>query len=138
MTGKSKATDGALDVVGLAAATAAVTAEIDRYWKDDTVEPGHGPVAAAAVRAYLAALPPPTGEPVAWMTDEQIQQWVDACNHEPAREALRHYLTLRSTIPCTCHPDDNPPRPCPKKYALSDCRSAAPPQVEPAEGETGE
>lgn len=27
--------------------------------------------------------------------------------------------------PCTCHPDDNPPRPCPKKYALTDCRAAA-------------
>ena len=27
--------------------------------------------------------------------------------------------------PCTCHPDDNPPKPCPKRYALSDCRAAA-------------
>ena len=27
--------------------------------------------------------------------------------------------------PCTCHPDDNPPVPCPKKYALSECRKAA-------------
>lgn len=27
--------------------------------------------------------------------------------------------------PCTCHPDDNPPRPCPRKYALSECRKAA-------------
>ena len=27
--------------------------------------------------------------------------------------------------PCTCHPDDNPPQPCPKKYALSECRKAA-------------
>lgn len=26
--------------------------------------------------------------------------------------------------PCTCHPDDNPPRPCPRKYALSECRRA--------------
>lgn len=26
---------------------------------------------------------------------------------------------------CTCHPDDNPPRPCPRKYALSDCIAAA-------------
>lgn len=25
---------------------------------------------------------------------------------------------------CTCHPDDNPPRPCPKKFALSECRLA--------------
>lgn len=28
---------------------------------------------------------------------------------------------------CTCHPDDNPPRPCPRKYALTECRSAADP-----------
>lgn len=27
--------------------------------------------------------------------------------------------------PCTCHPDDNPPVPCPRKYALTDCRIAA-------------
>ena len=27
--------------------------------------------------------------------------------------------------PCTCHPDDNPPRPCPHKYALSECWRAA-------------
>jgi hypothetical protein len=25
---------------------------------------------------------------------------------------------------CTCHPDDNPPRPCPQKFALSECRRA--------------
>jgi hypothetical protein len=27
--------------------------------------------------------------------------------------------------PCTCHPDDNPPTPCPKQYALQDCRYVA-------------
>ena len=27
--------------------------------------------------------------------------------------------------PCTCHPDDNPPVPCAKQYALSECRSIA-------------
>ena len=25
--------------------------------------------------------------------------------------------------PCTCHPDDNPPVPCAKKYALSYCQA---------------
>lgn len=29
--------------------------------------------------------------------------------------------------PCTCHPDDNPPRPCPRKYALEECRAATAP-----------
>lgn len=27
--------------------------------------------------------------------------------------------------PCTCHPIDNPPKPCPRRYALSECRDAA-------------
>lgn len=26
---------------------------------------------------------------------------------------------------CTCHPDDKPPVPCPRKYALTECRIAA-------------
>lgn len=34
----------------------------------------------------------------------------------------------QDTRPCTCHPDDNPPVPCPRKYALSECRAAAVPQ----------
>lgn len=36
----------------------------------------------------------------------------------------------RDPRPCTCHPDDNPPVPCPRKYALSECRAAhEPPQT---------
>lgn len=27
---------------------------------------------------------------------------------------------------CTCHPSDNPPRPCPRKHAFSECVKAAP------------
>ncbi len=27
--------------------------------------------------------------------------------------------------PCTCHPDDNPPQPCAKQYALGECMAAA-------------
>ena len=26
--------------------------------------------------------------------------------------------------PCTCRPADNPPRPCPHRYALSECLAA--------------
>lgn len=29
------------------------------------------------------------------------------------------------TRSCTCHPDDNPPQPCARKYAFSDCVAAA-------------
>lgn len=25
---------------------------------------------------------------------------------------------------CTCHPDDQPPQPCPQKFALTHCRAA--------------
>ena len=35
-----------------------------------------------------------------------------------AEETLHH-------APCTCHPDDNPPVPCPHMYALNECRKAA-------------
>ena len=29
------------------------------------------------------------------MTEREIQQWIEACNHEPARQVLRDYLALR-------------------------------------------
>lgn len=28
------------------------------------------------------------------------------------------------TRSCTCHPDDNPPSPCPRTFALTECREA--------------
>lgn len=31
----------------------------------------------------------------------------------------------KADLQCTCHPDDNPPRPCPQKYAYSECVAAA-------------
>lgn len=40
-------------------------------------------------------------------------------------DALASRTQMADTRPCTCHPDDNPPVPCPRKYALSDCRQAA-------------
>jgi hypothetical protein len=40
-----------------------------------------------------------------------------------AREAAAG-ATGTDTRTCTCHPDDNPPRPCPRKFALSECRAA--------------
>ena len=33
--------------------------------------------------------------------------------------------TQDSPRPCTCHPEDNPPVPCPRKFAISECRAAA-------------
>ncbi|MCO6444553.1 MAG: hypothetical protein J5J04_10775, partial [Anaerolineae bacterium] len=42
--------------------------------------------------------------------------------------------------PCTCHPDDNPPVPCARKYALNECRAASEPteaqrELTPAESD---
>lgn len=37
--------------------------------------------------------------PTEAMTDAQIEQWIDACNHEPAREVLRDYIKLRASLP---------------------------------------
>lgn len=32
--------------------------------------------------------------------------------------------TTKATRPCTCHPDDNPPKPCAKRFALHECLAA--------------
>ena len=36
--------------------------------------------------------------PIMAMTDAEIVQWVDACNHAPARETLRDYIRLRAAL----------------------------------------
>lgn len=41
-----------------------------------------------------------------YMTDGEVQNWIDTCNHEPAREALRHYLALRSALTGQVKDDD--------------------------------
>jgi hypothetical protein len=35
------------------------------------------------------------------------------------------HIVQEDAMPCTCHRDDNPPVPCARKYALSDCRLSA-------------
>lgn len=42
-------------------------------------------------------------------------------------ERVHYVRPVQASLPltCTCHPDDNPPRPCPQKYALSECEAAA-------------
>ena len=44
-------------------------------------------------------------------------------------QALRNIedKIMAAPRPCTCHPDDNPPRPCAQRYALSECRAAVTP-----------
>lgn len=42
------------------------------------------------------------------------------------RDRARLARALESdTRSCTCHPDDNPPVPCPRRYAYSECRREA-------------
>lgn len=48
--------------------------------------------------------------------EEALAVLIENWNKRSAETSGRH---------CTCHPDDNPPRPCPKKYALNECRRAA-------------
>jgi len=53
----------------------------------DDLKPSYQTESAAPAVAVKAA-----------MTDDEIYHWIAACNHEPARETLRHYLSLRSAI----------------------------------------
>jgi hypothetical protein len=55
---------------------------------------------------------------------------VDIPEGRTFREAIDVYMAdaapdSAAPRPCTCHPDDNPPRPCPQKFALTECRAAA-------------
>lgn len=57
--------------------------------------------------------------------DAEIEEW-KAAFHEAlwAANKAAECNTAEPERPCTCHPDDNPPRPCPKRYALDECRAA--------------
>ncbi len=57
---------------------------------------------------------------------EQIvaARWADARRARERVAALEAKLDEAVGRPCTCHPDDNPPTPCARKYALSDCLAA--------------
>lgn len=54
----------------------------------------------------------------AWLENEAHPESPNIIND--LRDAL-----VEDTRICTCHPDDNPPKPCPRKFALSQCREAA-------------
>ncbi len=57
-----------------------------------------------------------------------IERMRDGVTHQVARNALHvddGNAKLSTSGACTCHPDDNPPVPCPRKYALTECRAAA-------------
>lgn len=62
-------------------------------------------------------------EDTRWAVADQAPN-EDVAAHDKAMNTLRAALAADSRI-CTCHPDDNPPKPCQRKYALSECREAA-------------
>lgn len=69
-------------------------------------------------------------EPVAWLrvrSDGRKTFWDTNVDGDctPLYASPPPAQVARDTRECTCHPDDNPPRPCPRKFALSDCRKAA-------------
>lgn len=47
------------------------------------------------------------------------------CDEEVCGRLFSHNGGKPEARPCTCHPDDNPPKACPQKFALSECRAAA-------------
>lgn len=68
--------------------------------------------------------------PVAWMVYTEDGKSVYVTDNpediKPGQRALPLF-TRPDTSTCTCHPDDNPPVPCARRYALSECRKTAPP-----------
>jgi hypothetical protein len=55
---------------------------------------------------------------------EAVRFW---CATTPAGDAGKTGESAASSDSrsCTCHPDDSPPKPCPRKFALSECRAAS-------------
>lgn len=74
----------------------------------------------AAVEAALAKW----DNRVIELIDTNGRQWTRSDRVFDLIDEIR--AILAEPRPCTCHPDDNPPVPCPRKYALSECRAAAP------------
>jgi hypothetical protein len=83
------------------------------------IQPSEGPT--------LFAAPAHLGE--RWCVREsdyrQLEREVYGLRGALSQAHTRLALARQSARPCTCHPDDNPPRPCPQKYALTECREAA-------------
>lgn len=63
------------------------------------------------------------GKPLDECSREELISIIEALGRE-MRGPLGQREDLIEERPCTCHPDDHPPVPCPRKYALSECRAA--------------
>lgn len=68
-----------------------------------------------------------SGEP----SEEQVDRAIHAFDQKVSpRQGMRAALQasgIHGQRSCTCHPDDNPPVPCPQKYALTECRASQAP-----------
>ncbi len=96
-------------------------------------EPFAGLVRAAFLRGYLARGSVPSERATITPCDPERQaapsatgthQW-DEDGERCLKCGAKDWMAGPCKRPCTCHPDDNPPRPCPQKFALSECRAAA-------------
>lgn len=63
------------------------------------------------------------------LTDDQV---ADAKRWDKQQSATQRFASSMprtgpevDTRACTCHPADHPPKPCPRKFALSECIAAA-------------
>jgi hypothetical protein len=89
------------------AAAAAMREKAAQIFEEETETYNEGLSAVDVRLSYTRALKWPSGHKIA-----------AAIRAIPLPEA-------KADPQCTCHPDDNPPRPCPQKYAYSECVAAA-------------
>jgi hypothetical protein len=96
-------------------------------------------LAVDAVCQHWPAPTPPAEPPVTETIGTQFVQMIAEIWCQKPNAGIREVLgTLNEMFappveqaerPCTCPPDDDPPQPCAKQYALSECKAAAPPQA---------
>lgn len=81
-----------------------------------------------------AALAQPQAEPVAWMvysvdggSVRVTDNPAEIVGGERALPLFTGPVVGTDGRECTCHSDDRPPNPCPRKFAYSECVQSAPP-----------
>jgi hypothetical protein len=105
---------------------------LSSHWRrpDQILQPwqyGHGEVKATCL--WLKNLPKlqPTHivagrEPRVHFASPGIERWKERSR---TLAGIAGAMAAQwGSLDCTCHPDDNPPRPCPHCYALSECQAA--------------
>lgn len=58
--------------------------------------------------------------------------WYFTRDDETDLDLIAYLGPLEEGRPCTCHPGDNPPVPCAKQYALTECKAVADPAISDA------